>query len=119
MEEARIQEFIKRATEFLDNSIGNYAAFEKKRVDELDKDDIQSCMFIAITRIISPAQVLLGHNERHEIVDYWYDLYSYVPMNPDEIEELRVLQEYNKYLNEHGFRRLTQLWTRKDKEDKM
>jgi len=107
MEEARIQEFIRRSVVFL------------KDVVQTSKDeDIQSAMFEALTYVKSPAQILLTHNERHEIVDYWFKRYSYIPLNTAELEELRSLKEYNRYLNKEGTERLVQLWTRKEEEDK-
>ena len=119
MEEAKIKEFVNIGLEFFNEIMECHATAEEINVDNFDKDDIQDCMFEALLCIELPAQVLLTHNERHEIVDYWYDLYSYVPMNDNEIEELRSLKEYNKYLNELGQKRLIELWTKKDREDKM
>ena len=107
MEETKIQEFIKRAAIFLEGVV-------QTSTDE----KIQSAMFEAILHIKSPAQVLLTHNQRHEIVDYWTQRYSYIPLNKDQLRELRFLKEYHKYLNEEGNKRLVELWTRKDEEDK-
>jgi len=107
MEEARIQEFVRRSVVFL------------KDVVQTSKDeDIQSAMFEALTYVKSPAQILLTHNERHEIVDYWFKRYTYIPLNKAQLEELRFLKEYNQYLNKEGVKRLTELWTRKDEEEK-
>lgn len=107
MEEAKIQEFIKRATVFLEGV--TQTSTEEK---------IQSAMFEAILHIKSPAQILLTHNQRHEIVDYWTQRYSYIPLNNAQLIELRFLKEYYKYLNKEGNERLVELWTRKDEEDK-
>ena len=39
-------------------------------------------------------------------------------MRPELVEELRVLKEYNRFLNEEGMKRLIFLWGWKDREDK-
>jgi len=106
MEEAKIQEFIKRAAIFLEGVV-------QTSTDE----EVQSAMFEALLYVKSPAQILLTHNQRHEIVDYWTQQYSYIPLDKAQLEELRSLKEYNKYLNEEGTKRLVELWTRKDEED--
>ena len=37
-------------------------------------------------------------------------------MTEKEHEELRILKEYNHYLNREGLKRLTFLWNKKDRE---
>ena len=39
-------------------------------------------------------------------------------METQELEELRILKEYNEYLNEKGLKRLVYLWNKQDKEDR-
>lgn len=119
MEKEKKQKYVERGYKYLNKIIIQYAKNEGKMVGDLDKDDVQYCMFEAILQIRSPAQAILTHNERHEIVDHWYNVYPYISLTSEELKELNILKEYCRYLNGEGTQRLVQLWTRKDKEDQI